>query len=118
MELQNILARIGQDDSLDFEHSLAVIQSHYQYRPTGFTNGSVRNEAGQNEGSCKIFAFALLNGLDREQTLACFGRFYRDVLNSPQGTDHGNIRAFMISSWDGIAFDGEALTAQALTSKA
>ncbi len=113
MDLDTFLAKIGQDDSLDFKHTMEVIQAHYDYQPSGFTNGKVRNEAGQNEGSCKIFSFAKLNGLDEARTLACFGTFYRDVVNNPQGTDHGNIRAFMASGWEGIAFDGDALTRKA-----
>jgi hypothetical protein len=113
MDLQTFLERIGQDDSLEFQHSIEVIQRHYDYQPTGFDNGSLRNEAGQNEGSCKIFSFARLNDLDQHQTLACFGGFYRDVLKAPQGSDHGNIRAFMASGWDGIRFDGQALTPKA-----
>ncbi|MFC6669056.1 HopJ type III effector protein [Marinobacterium aestuariivivens] len=112
MSLQAFLSRLGTDDSLDFEDSMAVIQANYDYQPTAFDNGPVHNDAGQNEGSCKIFAFAKLNGLDQARTLACFGRFYRDVLNTPDGIDHGNIRAFMASGWDGIRFDGEALTAK------
>ncbi|MCP8688163.1 HopJ type III effector protein [Marinobacterium sedimentorum] len=110
MDLNSFLAAIGQDDSLDFKHSMEVIQAHYDYQPSGFTNGKIRNEAGQNEGSCKIFAFAKLNALSEAQTLACFGGFYRDVLNAPQGTDHGNIRAFMATGWDGVAFDAAVLT--------
>ncbi|UTW12502.1 HopJ type III effector protein [Marinobacterium rhizophilum] len=110
MDLDTFLSKIGQDDSLDFKHCMEVIQAHYDYQATGFTNGTVRNEAGQNEGSCKIFSFAKLNGLDEARTLACFGNFYLDVVKSPQGTDHANIRAFMASGWDGVAFDSDALT--------
>ncbi len=47
---------------------MAVIAAHYVYRPTRFENGLGQgravNEAGTNEGSCKILAFAKLNGLD------------------------------------------------------
>ena len=101
--------RIGQDDNLDFEDTQAVISEYFDYTPCAFTNGEVSNDAGQNEGSCKIFAFGQLMQLDQAQTLACFGRFYRDVLNTPEGTDHGNIRNFMQSGWDGIRFEAEAL---------
>ena len=48
---------------------------------------------------------------DFEPTLACFGAFYtEDVLKNPDGTDHQNIRNFMKTGWDGIAFYGEPLT--------
>jgi len=103
------IARLGQDDSIDFEDTLAVINEHFEYTPCAFHNGSLFNAAGQNEGSCKIFGFGKLMKLDEAQTLACFGRFYRDVLNTPEGTDHGNIRNFMRTGWDGVQFEGEPL---------
>jgi hypothetical protein len=109
MTLNDFLGRIGNDSTLDFEDSIQVIADHYSYTPTAFQNGDVENAAGQNEGSCKIFAFAKLNNLNEAQTLACFGRFYQDVLNTPDGSDHGNIRAFMANGWSGIRFAGEAL---------
>ncbi len=105
--------RIGQDDSLDFEDTQAVISEYFDYAPCAFNNGDVFNEAGQNEGSCKIFGFGQLMQLNKEQTLACFGRFYRDVLNTPDGSDHANIRNFMVSGWDGIQFEGQPLQRKA-----
>lgn len=113
MTPEEFVGRIGQDDSLDFEHTQAVISEYFDYTPCAFSNGNVNNDAGQNEGSCKIFAFGQLMQLDQAQTLACFGRFYRDVLNTPEGTDHGNIRNFMQSGWDGIRFEAQALVRKA-----
>ncbi|WP_286237384.1 HopJ type III effector protein [Neptuniibacter halophilus] len=110
MTKEEFLQQIGSNPALDFEDCIQVISDNYSYTPVAFTNGELKNEAGQNEGSCKIFAFAQLNGLDQAQTLACFGRFYQDVLNTPQGTDHGNIRNFMQSGWEGISFEGQALS--------
>lgn len=95
---------------------MAVIAEFYHYQPTEFGNGlnqSLINEAGRNEGSCKIFAFAKLHQLTVEQTLALFGDYYRqDVLNNPEGNDHQNIRNFMRDGWEGIVFKGEALQAK------
>jgi hypothetical protein len=52
----------------------------------------------------------LLNNLNQEQTLACFGDYYReDVLKNPEGNDHGNIRNFMNTGWNGIKFEDQAL---------
>jgi hypothetical protein len=51
--------------------------------------------------------------LDAETTLRCFGRFYQDVLNTPEANDHMNIRNFIKDSWAGIAFEGQALTPKA-----
>jgi hypothetical protein len=51
--------------------------------------------------------------LDAETTLRCFGRFYQDVLNTPEANDHMNIRNFIKDGWAGIAFEGQALTPKA-----
>jgi hypothetical protein len=102
-------------DQIVFADVLATIAANYTYTPQTFTNGvgddSVTNPAGTNEGSCKLFAFAQRQGLNEAQTLACFGEHYRDVLATPAGTNHANIRTFMRHGWAGIHFDGEALQA-------
>lgn len=100
-------------EAIEFDQVITVISEYYDYQPTGFSNGDVTNEAGTNEGSCKLFAFGLINQLSDQEMLACFGKYYRDdVLKNPNGTDHANIRNFMISGWDGIKFDQPALTAK------
>jgi hypothetical protein len=97
-------------ETITFTEVIAYIDAHYEFTPTRFTNGTAVNEAGQNNGSCKIFSFAKLQGLTKEQTLALFGDYYRvDVLGNPSGTDHQNIRNFIQSGWEGIQFEGEAL---------
>ncbi|MCG8394898.1 MAG: HopJ type III effector protein [Pseudomonadales bacterium] len=102
-------------DAVAFEQVQEVIDEHYHYTPARFTNGSgddlVVNEAGTNEGSCRIFAFAKLHQLSNEQTLACFGHFFRhDVLENPDGDDHANIRTFMRHGLEQVQFDSTALT--------
>jgi hypothetical protein len=97
-------------DKVDFDTVINTIAEYYHYTPGRFTNGSennhIVNQAGKNEGSCKIFYFAKLNQLSKEETLACFGKYYRDdVLKHPDKEDHGNIRSFMVHGWDGIHFD-------------
>lgn len=114
MTLTDFTAKLTSPSTIDFEDTMAVIGEHYNYQPTAFTNGlsnnQVENASGQNEGSCKIFAFAQLNNLSQEATLLCFGRFYQDVLNTPAGNDHSNIRSFMKDGWEGISFEHLALT--------
>ena len=96
--------------TINFKEVIAYIDEHYAFTPTKFTNGTAVNEAGENNGSCKVFSFAKLKGLTEEDTLALFGDFYRrDVLENPEGTDHQNIRNFLNHGWDGIAFEGQAL---------
>ena len=97
-------------ETINFKEVIAYIDENYDFTPTKFTNGNTTNEANQNNGSCKVFSFAQLKNLSKEQTLSLFGEFYReDVLKNPDGTDHQNIRNFMKFGWDGISFNGEAL---------
>lgn len=97
--------------TIDFKDVIAFIDAHYDFTPTKFTNGNTVNETDQNNGSCKVFSFARLNSLSKEETLALFGDFYRtDVLGNPDGNDHQNIRNFMIFGWEGISFESDALS--------
>lgn len=97
-------------ETIAFQEVIAFIDKNYSFTPTRFTNGNTVNESGENNGSCKLFSFAKLNDLSKEETLALFGDFYRtDVLQNPEGTDHQNIRNFMQFGWDAISFDGDAL---------
>lgn len=98
-------------ESASFNDVVAVIDSVYKFTPTKFLNGEIVNEAGENSGSCKIFAFAKLHDLTEQQTLHCFGDYYRvDVLQNPDGDNHQNIRNFMKTGWNGISFSGVALS--------
>jgi hypothetical protein len=112
MTLNQLITKLQDEpENVEFAQVMSVIESNYKYTPTSFKNGSVVNAEKTNEGSCKIFAFAKLNQLTAEQTLACFGQYYRDdVLQNPEGDDHGNIRNFMQSAWQGIEFDQMPLT--------
>lgn len=112
MTLNTFLAALNSaPHSIQFSDTLAVIETHYEFTPTEFRNGSIKNEAGQNSGSCKVFSFARLHELTEQQTLACFGDYYRvDVLQHPDAQDHQNIRNFMQYGWSGIQFDSPALT--------
>lgn len=109
--MNELLARLNNTpEHIEFSEVIALIDAQYEFTPTTFSNGALLNEAGKNSGSCKIFAFALLHGLSAQQTLACFGAYYRaDVLQNPHGTDHQNIRNFMQTGWAGIQFSGAAL---------
>ena len=101
-------------DTIEFTSVMQVISQFYSYTPTGFSNGPLLNAAGSNEGSCKIFHFAQLHELTEFETLNLFGNFYRDdVLANPSGDDHGNIRNFMRTGWQGITFDNPALASLA-----
>jgi hypothetical protein len=111
MSIQALIDQVRtQPNSVEFSQVMEVISQHYHYSDTQFSNGDLVNQAGTNAGSCKIFSFAQLNNLSAEETLHLFGDYYRvDVLQHPEGTDHGNIRNFMQTGWDGIKFEKAAL---------
>ena len=112
MTLDDFLVKLKtQKENIEFEETMQVIEESYNFQPTAFTNATHRNEKGTNEGSCKIFAFAQINNLDSEQTLNCFGKYYRqDVLQHPENQDHANIRQFMKTGLGAIQFEQMALT--------
>jgi hypothetical protein len=99
-------------NSLTFKEVIEFIETYYQHQPTAFKNGEAYNEATQNQGSAKVFSFAKLNDLSKEDTLYLFAEHYQAVLNTPTGTDHQNIRQFMTHGWAGVVFEGEALVAK------
>lgn len=117
MSLEQFLNSLQQPEQLktvQFQDTIKVIDQHYEFTPCAFQNGSQHNAAGQNNGSCKILAFALLNGLTTEQALNCFGEYYRqDVLQHPEKDDHQNIRNLIKHGLNGLRFEGKALNLKA-----
>jgi hypothetical protein len=111
MSITSFLEKVKQTpNTVTFPETIAVIEKNYNFTPTAFQNGTQHNAAGENSGSCKLFAFAKLQNLSQTETLACFGAYYFDeVLGDPNGSNHQNIRNFIKSGWDGIAFEGTAL---------
>ncbi|WLH36569.1 HopJ type III effector protein [Pseudomonas sp. FP2196] len=93
-----------------FADTLAFIAAGYDYQPQAFNNGGVENAAGQNEGSCKTLGLALLEGLSDEEALLAFGEHYRSVVATPEGSDHGNIRALIEHGLAGVKFTAQPLT--------
>ena len=108
---QNLLAQL-KDGTAKFADVLAFIEAHYQHTPTAFKNGAQSNAATDNQGSAKVFSFAKLQGLNQADTLSLFAEHYAAVLTTPDATDHQNIRQFMQHGWDGVTFDGTALSAK------
>jgi len=98
------------DETVGFNEVMQVISSHFSYEPSSFTNGEIINQAGTNEGSCKVFAFAKIHKLSEQATLNCFGHYYHcDVMQNPLADDHANIRSFIKNGWTGITIDNEVL---------
>jgi len=111
MTINTFIEKLKQTPTaITFAETIATIEQNYTFTPTAFQNGEQHNATSENSGSCKLFAFALLQKLTQSETLACFGAYYFDeVLGDPSGTNHQNIRNFMKSGWERIQFEGEAL---------
>ena len=92
-----------------FADTLSFIAAGYDYQPQAFNNGGVENAAGQTEGSCKTLGLALLEGLSDEEALLAFGEHYRSVVATPEGSDHGNIRALIQHGLAGVKFEAQPL---------
>lgn len=113
MTLNEFLSRLSQHpEQIEFSDTMAVIDTNYLFTPVDFVNGDIHNKARENSGSSKIFSFAQLHELSPDQTLACFGQYYRDdVLNNLESDNHSNIRSFMKHGWAGIRFSQAPLVA-------
>ena len=106
MILEDFLAKLKSNPKqIDFSETMTVIETYYQFTPTAFTNGTLKNAEDQNSGSCKLFAFAVDQKLTAEETLACFGTYYfEDVLINPEEIGHQNIRNFIATGFEGLDF--------------
>lgn len=111
MQTAEFLSKLNSTpEKVEFEDTMNTVEANFDFTPTAFHNGELYNSAEQNQGSCKLLALAQQLQLSQEQTLACFGRYYReDVLQNPTGTDHQNIRNFINSGWDEVRFEGAPL---------
>ncbi|MFP3517420.1 HopJ type III effector protein [Pseudomonas sp. SIMBA_077] len=96
-----------------FAETLAFVAAHYDYQPQAFNNGGVENAAGQNEGSCKTLGLAVLEGFSDQEALLAFGEHYRSVVETPEGTDHSNIRALIKHGLAGVKLQAQPLTRKA-----
>jgi hypothetical protein len=101
---ETFLTRIENDDHL-FSVTLDYIDKYYEFSAAAFTNGELENSQEQNQGSCRVLALAKLLQLTDEQALCCFGEHYRDVLASPSGDSHQNIRQLQQHGLEGVRFE-------------
>ena len=70
-QLQTLITTLKQN-SMPFSEVIEFIEKRYNHQPTAFKNGDTYNEATQNQGSAKVFAFAQLNKLSAADTLYLF----------------------------------------------
>lgn len=114
MTLKELLAAVyAKSQSLEFSQVLDAIDAEFEFTPTAFVNGSVKNSENENQGSCKVLSFAFQAGLSEEHSLHLFAEHYRSVLANPDGSDHQNIRQFMHNGWTGVSFARKPLIKRA-----
>lgn len=109
MTQEEYLEALRSGESMKFEDLMSLIDDEYNYTPAAFTNGEIYNSSNENQGSAKLFCFAAVNQLTPLETLHCFGQYYQDVLNTPEGDSHANIRNFMTYGWEGLKFESPVL---------
>ena len=94
MTLTEFLHAIKQPEHR-FADTLTFIDRHYHYTACDFDNAGLHNSVGSNPGSCKILGLALLEQLSTEDALLAFAEHYQQVLATPDGSDHANIRQLL-----------------------
>lgn len=103
-ELKNILSEVS-DSTQSFWILIEKIEDSYDYTPCFFTVWNKVNtpwETNFANWSLKIFAFAKMYWLDKEQTLSLFCEYYKEVLDTPDDKNHPNIREFMRVGWEWV----------------
>ena len=53
--LQDFINALEIPVDIRFEDTMAVIEAHYEFTPSAFTNGVQLNAVGENSGSCICF---------------------------------------------------------------
>ena len=113
MQLKSFIHKLKTNPkTISFTETMQVIDTHFSFVPTAFVNGEINNNAGENNGSCKLFVFAIHQNLTKEETLFCFGEHYKSVLEDINGNSHQNIRNFMKTGFDGLSFGRKVLTSK------
>jgi hypothetical protein len=96
--------------TIAFADTMQVIEGNYNFTPTRFANGEIKNNVGENLGSCKLFAFAKHQKFTKQATLFCYGAHYQNVLKDANGSSHQNIRNFIKTGFEGLSFESEAIS--------
>jgi hypothetical protein len=110
MTIQQLKTKLKtQQTEIKFAETMQIIEDNYNFTPTAFTNGNIKNNLGENSGSCKLFSFAIHQQLTKEETLLCFGEHYSNVLKDNNGGSHQNIRSFIQTGFEGLSFENKAL---------
>ena len=108
---QQYLKKLKSGVQMKFSDFLDLIESEYTFNNIAFENNGHLNSNQENQGSAKVFCFALMHSLDEKDTIRCFGEHYKSVIESPEDViSHLNIRNFMKMGWEGVSIDKNALS--------
>ena len=88
----------------NFDETLSLIDTHYNYFAVPFTCGDAVNPPNVNTGAAKVFSFGLMTKMSVDETLKLFGEHYDSVKSNPNGSDHANIRNFIKKGWAGSTY--------------
>jgi len=102
IESREFAEKIKRGEATSLKETIDMIDKHFNYFEVPFTCGDQTNLPNENTGSAKIFSFALLTKMTKEETLQLFGEVYRNL--SPAGNDHKNLRNFLKLGFAGITF--------------
>lgn len=109
MKEEDFIEKVRLGEEVNFSELMNMIAENFHYTPSSFINGDLVNNENENQGSAKLFSFAFINKLSKDEALKCFGEHYKTVLESPNGDTHYNIRSFMKSGWKGLKFEKTVL---------
>lgn len=101
---QDFLSSIEEQNHM-FSSTMSFIDEWYSVTSTAFNNGSVFNQANENQGSAKVLGLGVDLELSAEQVLRCFGEHYRDVLATPDAQNHFNLRRLLNDGLCDISFE-------------
>lgn len=97
-------------DGFTFNDVITWIDTHYDFTYIPFSVGALENtDTSKTTGSCKVLAYAKLvwPKLSQVGALDLFAEHFTNVKETPEGTNHPNIRALMKCGIDGVVFHWE-----------
>ena len=112
MNTSEYLEQLRSGVKMDFSDFTNLIDQEYEFLNVAFTNSGLVNSKEENQGTAKVFCFGLIHSLSESDTLRCFGEHYQSVIEDSNGTSHQNIRNFMKTGFDGLAFESEVLSSK------
>jgi hypothetical protein len=110
MNTKEYLEQLRSGVKMNFSDFTNLIDQEYEFLNVAFTNSDLVNSKEENQGSAKVFCFALMHSLSESETLRCFGEHYQSVVDEPDNElSHINIRNFIKAGWKGVSINFSAL---------